>query len=82
MHLTPLFKRIGLSIGITCAMLTLCLFAYNAHSNCGTAARADSLDAKPRRAGAVPHTGHHEYAMPWFKIVVTRAISIANYLAA
>jgi len=83
MHLKKHFKYAGLSLAVALSMLALCGIANIAHSNCrGTAARINSADAMPRVACAIPHAGRGEHPKPWLRIVVTRAISIANYITA
>lgn len=71
MHSIQDFRRMGLSLAISAAMLALCL-----------AFAANSQDRSLVRDHPVPHLGHDRHSPPWIKVVVGRVISIAGYLGA
>jgi hypothetical protein len=75
-------KRLGLAIALSFAMLALC-FTSISQSHRGYGARINADRAKMQRThGAVSHPPRGEHPIPWVKVVVAHAISIAGYLAA
>jgi hypothetical protein len=77
-------KRLGLAIALSFAMLALCMISIN-QSHCGYGTRAGSVCAGTLRAAGIvrkPGPKRGEHPIPWVKVVVAHAISIAGYLAA
>jgi hypothetical protein len=77
-------KRLGLAIALSVAMLALCTTLMN-QPNCEYGARTGSVGAGTLRpAGMIRKPGlkRGPHPIPWVKVVVAHAISIASYLAA
>jgi len=84
MQLIESRKRVGLAIALSFAMLALCITTIN-QSHCGYSTRTGSVRAGTLRpVGVVSKPGlkRGQHPIPWVKVVVAHAISIASYLAA
>ena len=84
MQLVENRKRVGLAIALSFAMLALCVTSIN-QSHRAFSTRTGSVCAGTLRPVGVvskpgPKRGQHP--IPWAKVVVAHAISIASYLAA
>jgi hypothetical protein len=75
-------KRLGLAIALSFAMLALCITSiHQSHGVYGP--RMNANGAKIQRIdGSVSHPTHGKHPIPWAKIVVAHAVSIASYFAA
>jgi len=82
MHLIKDGKRLGLAIALSFAMLALCVTSkHQPHRVYGAQMNADGATIQ-RIHGSASHPTRGKHPIPWAKIVVSHAISIASYFAA
>jgi hypothetical protein len=75
-------KRLGLAIALSLAMLALCTTSlHQPHRVYGARMNADGARIQ-RIHGSVSHPTRGKRPIPWAKIVVAHAISLASYFAA